>query len=90
MSESTTEPLVPLLRASEEAMAVSNALRQAAIDAAHLPPGVHFAYERTSLAGQAAQSFGVTVKAADAYGQVLWSRTYDKRGRLYIGGGITF
>lgn len=84
------EPLVPLLKASEEAMVVSQAMRQAAIDAAHLPDGVHFGYERTTLGGQKAHAFGVTVKAKDAFGQVVWERTYDKRGRLYIGGGITF
>lgn len=86
----TTEPAVPLLKAAEEAMAVSNALRQAAIDAAHLLDGVHFAYERTTLGGQAAHAFGVTVKAENVHGQVVWSRTYDKRGRLYVGGGLTF
>lgn len=87
MSE-PTEPVVPLLSPAQQAMAISQAMRQAAIDVPRdLPAGLHWAASVTRDEARVV----VTVQAKNAYGYVAWEGRYDGTGRrLQIGGGITF
>lgn len=87
MSE-TTEPAVPILGPSRQAMSLSAALRQAAIDLPRdLPPGVHLRAHYSEVGAEVV----VTVKAENVYGVAAWESRYDGTGRrLTIGAGITF
>jgi hypothetical protein len=82
-------PHVPVVASPPtQAMSLSAALRQAAIDVPKdLPPGVHLA---ASVTAQEARVV-VTVQARNAYGVVAWEHRYDGTGRrLSAGVGITF
>lgn len=83
------EPSVPLLKkeltAAEELTLVSKAMAQAAQDAAHLPPGFHFAYRKT----ETAQGLAFTIRAENAYGIVAWEQTYYGHS-FAVGGGLTW
>lgn len=60
-------------------MALSQALRQAAIDVPKdLPEGARFA---TATARDTAGVLVVTVTAKDAHGDVVWTAGYDASGR---------
>lgn len=83
------EPLVPIgLPPAQQAMALSAAMRQAAIDAAHLPPGIAFGWVWEEGQGGAAV---VRIQARNAFGQVVWEQPYNGRGhRVTLGGGLLF
>lgn len=77
---------VPLLSPSRQAMAISAAMRQAAIDAASAPPGLSFGVVWEEHAGIGAV---VRVQGKNAYGEVVWEAPYNTRGqRITIGGGV--
>jgi hypothetical protein len=84
-----TEPLVPIgLPPAQQAMSISAAMRQAAVDAAHLPPGVSFGYVWEQGKGGAAI---LRVQARNVYGAVVWEQPYDGRGhRVTVGAGLLF
>lgn len=64
---------------SRQAMRLSAALRQAAIDLPRdLPPGVHLT--ATYAEHDDAQAV-ITVTAKDAYGAAMWEQRYDGSGR---------
>lgn len=83
------EAAIPIgLPAAAQAMSISAAMRQAAVDAAHLPAGVSFAYTWEQGTGGAAV---LRVQARNMHGAIVWEQPYDGRGhRLTIGGGLTF
>jgi hypothetical protein len=91
VSDTPTEPAVPLLARmtpSEQVMAISNAMRQAAVDAATAPPGLSFGVTWEERVGVGAV---VIVQGKNAFGVVQWEAPYDARGhRLSAFGGITF
>jgi len=83
-----SEPLVPLVPVAHQAMSLSQALRQAAIDIpTDLPSGLHM---RASV-WQDGASMVVTVQARNLYGVVAWEQKYDGTGRrMTVGAGVTF
>lgn len=84
-----TEPLVPIgMAPARQAMSISAAMRQASIDAAHLPDGVSFQYTWEQGTGGAAV---LRVQARNMHGAIVWEQPYDGRGhRLSIVGGVRF
>jgi len=77
---------VPLLSPSRQAMAISAAMRQAAIDAANAPPGLTFG---AVWAEDEGVGLHLRVQGKTAHGEVQWEMPYDTRGhRLSVGGGI--
>lgn len=86
-----TDPAVPLLapvQPSAQLMAISNAMRQAAVDAAAAPPGLTFGVRWAEREGVGAV---VIVQGTNAFGVVQWEAPYDTRGhRLSVVGGLRF
>jgi hypothetical protein len=84
-----TDALVPIhVAVPRQAMSLSAAYRQAAIDASALPAGVHFSHELVEDQGKVSS---VVIRVRDAYGAIVWEQPYDGRGkRLTVAGGIRF
>jgi hypothetical protein len=89
----STEPEVSLLAPPNQLMALSAALRQAAIDIPKdLPKGVRFSYAFESGGGHAVT---VVVKATDhVAGVVSWAQAYTASGRrvqrVTVAGAVDF
>lgn len=81
------EPAVPLLKpVAQQAMGLSSALRQAAIDVPALPPGHHL----VGTVEPGAWGVAYVVRAKHVSGSVAWSQGYDGQGRrLTFGVSIT-
>lgn len=84
----TTEPLVPILApVPTQAMALSAAMRQAAIDMPPMPDG--FTVSAT-MTGQGT-TLVARVQIKNVQGVVVWEQPYDRQGRrLTVGVGVRF
>ena len=88
MSNGTPTPLVPLLApVPQQAMSLSAALRQAAID---MPPMVDGFTVSASVTAEGA-AFVARVQMRNVQGVLVWEQPYDGRGRRITAGvGVTF
>lgn len=83
-----TEPLVPIFApAPYQAMGLSAALRQAAIDMPPMPDGFTISASVT----QEGATFIARVQIKNVQGVVVWEQPYDGRGRRITAGvGVRF
>lgn len=78
-----TDPLVPILApVPQQAMSLSAALRQAAIDMPPMPDG----FAMSATVTQQGATFVARIQVRNVQGAIVWEQPYDGQGRRITAG----